>query len=274
MHNIEIQFLNVLEQYSIHASQEVPLLLAISGGKDSMALLHVAYVTLPKSAYIAVYINHGIRPESTSDGDFIRVWCEERDIVFVEQLLHLDLSDMGNLESRAREARYTTLREVMSTRHASCIVTAHHQTDQAETIMMRWLSGSSLTGLTGMQVFSGGTLRPFLSLSQNEILAYVRDNTIEWREDSTNHDESYQRNWLRNKILPQVREKYPSLDRKLVEFADYARDVSEYLDDQVSSFLQENHFQEDRGFNSVSFQEQHRALRNSIISYLYSQAHQ
>ena len=112
------------------------------------------------------------------------------------------------------------------------------------------------------------------SLSQNEILAYVRDNTIEWREDSTNHDESYQRNWLRNKILPQVREKYPSLDRKLVEFADYARDVSEYLDDQVSSFLQENHFQEDRGFNSVSFQEQHRALRNSIISYLYSQAHQ
>lgn len=274
MHNIEIQFLNVLEQYSIHVSQEVPLLLAISGGKDSMALLHAAYVTLPKGTYIAVYINHGIRPDSTSDGDFIRVWCEEQDIAFVEQLLHLDLSDMGNLESRAREARYTTLREVMNMRHASCIVTAHHQTDQAETIMMRWLSGSSLTGLAGMQVFSDGILRPFLSLSQNEILAYVRDNTIEWREDSTNHDESYQRNWLRNKILPQVREKYPSLDRKLVEFADYARDVSEYLDDQVSSFLQENHFQEDRGFNSVSFQEQRRALRNSIISYLYSKAHQ
>ena len=251
MHKLQQHFLDILSKHSIIPSSESPLLLAISGGKDSMALLHITHLTLPKTAYIAVYINHGIRPESTSDGDFIRIWCEERGIVFVEQLLHLDLSDMSNLESRAREARYQTLREVAKIHSASCIVTAHHQTDQAETIMMRWFSGSSLIGLSGMNVFSSGILRPFLSISQNEILIYIREHSIEWREDSTNKDVSYQRNWLRNKILPQVREKYSSLDRKMSEFSEYAQDINNYIEVQVEKFLQENHFEEDRGFSVV-----------------------
>lgn len=251
MHKLQQYFLDILSKYNIIPSSESPLLLAISGGKDSMVLLHAAYLTLPRGTYIVVYINHGIRPESTSDGEFIKVWCEGRDIAFFEQLLHLDLSNMNNLESRAREARYQTLREVAKIHSASCIVTAHHQTDQAETIMMRWLSGSSLVGLVGMQVFSDGILRPFLSLSQNEILIYIREHSIEWREDSTNKDVSYRRNWLRNKILPQVREKYPSLDRKMSEFSEYAQDINNYIEVQVEKFLQENHFEEDRGFSVV-----------------------
>lgn len=188
--------------------------------------------------------------------------------------LSLDVSELSNLESRAREARYEVLCQIAKLHNASCIVTAHHQTDQSETIMMRWLSGSSLTGLAGMQVFSGDILRPFLSVSQDEILVYVHEYKIEWREDSTNGDDSYRRNWLRNLILPQIREKYPSLDHKMAGFAEYAQEVNQYLEIQVEKFLQDNHFQEDRGFSVVSFQEQHKALKNSIISYLYSKVHQ
>ena len=93
--------------------------------------------------------------------------------------LSLDVSELSNLESRAREARYEILCQIAQLHKASCIITAHHQTDQSETIMMRWLSGSSLTGLAGMQVFSGDILRPFLSVSQDVILAYVHEYKIE-----------------------------------------------------------------------------------------------
>lgn len=93
-----------------------------------------------------------------------------------------------------------------------------------------------------MQIFSNGILRPFLSISQNEILAYIYENNIEWREDSTNKNDLYRRNWLRNSIFPQIREKYSSLDKKMSEFAEYAQEVNEYLEKQVEKFLQENNF--------------------------------
>lgn len=273
MHNIEKTFLSTLEQYGITPSKDSPLLLAISGGKDSMVLLHVAHLTLPGDTYKAIYINHGIRPESAGDGEFIRAWCGERNIVFLESNLSLDLSHVGNLESRAREARYCALHEVATLYHSPCIVTAHHQADQSETIMMRWLSGSSLTGLAGMQAFSGGILRPFLTISQAEILSYICEYHILWREDSTNESSAYRRNWLRNEILPQVREKYVSFDNKMSEFAEYARSINEYIEMQVKNFLEENNFLSDRGFGVDSFQKQHKALRSSIIAHLYSQVH-
>lgn len=122
-----------------------------------------------------------------------------------------------------------------------------------------------------MQIFSNGILRPFLSISQNEILAYIYENNIEWREDSTNKNDLYRRNWLRNSIFPQIREKYSSLDKKMSEFAEYAQEVNEYLEKQVEKFLQENNFQEDLGFSVLSFQESHRTLQSTILAYIYKQ---
>lgn len=193
--------------FSTKQSQSV--LVAVSGGRDSMALLdilcHLAK-SCPITSLAVAHFEHGIRGEaSRADAEFVQSYCEARMIPFFvkygDVLLYARQKKMS-LEQAARVLRYDFLRTVKEKIGAQVIALAHHADDQAETMFLHMLRGSGLQGLLGMQAKSHDLVRPLLFLRRAEIAEYVQARHIPYREDATNADTKYTRNFLRHKVFP------------------------------------------------------------------------
>ena len=172
------------------------LLLAVSGGLDSMCMLHF----LAGKALGVAYINHGVRKDAAEDSALIKKKCEEYNVPFYELSITLGKK---NFEAAAREARYNLLFELKTKLGASFLATAHHRDDQAETVFLRIARGTGLKGLRGiMAERPDGVIRPMLQFTKQNLLEYARQHNIEWREDSTNKNINHFRNKVRLEILP------------------------------------------------------------------------
>ncbi|MFQ6605079.1 MAG: tRNA lysidine(34) synthetase TilS [Fidelibacterota bacterium] len=192
------------------------LIVAVSGGKDSMCLLHglVEILEKPEDHIVAVHVNHNLRPDSHRDGELIASFCLRHDIPFISQAL--DSSERPrtmNLEAWCRDKRYAILEKYRIRENANWILTAHHAQDQTETLLMHLLQGSGVSGLRGIHFCHGSVLRPFLSLLPDEIWTYVRRYDVPFREDSTNTDDRMDRNYLRLRILPYLDSRFPGLHK-------------------------------------------------------------
>ncbi|MCL2283057.1 MAG: tRNA lysidine(34) synthetase TilS [Fibromonadales bacterium] len=176
------------------------VLLAISGGLDSMCMLH----RFAKLNTYAAYVNHGIRQDAVKDAELIKKKCEEYGVPFYE--LFIDPKIFGsNFEAVAREARYNLLFELKNKLNADFLATAHHRDDQAETVFLRIARGTGLKGLRGiLPERRDGVIRPMLELSKHDLLEYAKKNNIEWREDPTNTSPEHFRNRVRLQILPKM----------------------------------------------------------------------
>ena len=183
-------------------------LIGLSGGADSVALL-TALLPDIRSGRIraeAVHVNHGLRGEA-SDGDeaFARKLCETEGIPFTAY--HPDLRDRKD-EKSAREARYRCFAQRMSETGADALLLAHHADDQAETVLMHLMRGTGPEGLSGMAVSSSvygfTVIRPMLKLRREEIREALKSDGIEWREDATNTEDTYLRNRIRHRLIPEM----------------------------------------------------------------------
>jgi len=183
-----------------------PTLLAISGGLDSMCMLHLYAVgaILRDCPCSVAYVNHGIRKDANEDSNLIKQKCKEYKIPFYE--LHIDPKIFGsNFEAIAREARYKLLFELKNKLGADFLATAHHKDDQAETVFLRIARGTGLKGLRGiLPERQDGVIRPMLEFTKQDLLEYAKKNSIEWREDSTNKSTDHFRNKVRLQILPKM----------------------------------------------------------------------
>ena len=189
-----------------------PVLVALSGGADSVLLLELAHRARPRPSICAVHVDHGLREEE-SDGDaaFCAKLCAERGVPFVRRRVHLD-PDPSGLEARARTARYGALAEEAARVGASCVLTGHHADDHLETLLMRWLRGTALEGLAGLKPkvrLSLGArelivVRPLIDMRREEVHQIPTREGIAWREDSSNLDERFTRNRVRHGLLPTV----------------------------------------------------------------------
>jgi tRNA(Ile)-lysidine synthase len=182
-------------------------LLAVSGGVDSVVLLHKF---LGENIVVA-HFDHGIRAESGGDAEFVRDLCREYGVEFV-----LGGAKLGAKasESTARAARYAFLRETLAKTGADVIVTAHHQDDLLETIVINLIRG---TGWRGLAPMHSNIVRPLLKMSKSEIVAYALQNGLEWVEDATNDSPRYLRNRVRQfllKLTPEQRRKIIKLYQK------------------------------------------------------------
>lgn len=170
---------------------------AVSGGVDSMVLLEVLrYV--PGLELVVAHFDHGIRPDSGEDRLLVQRTAARYGLVFE--------SEAGNLgprtsEDTARQARYDFLHRVRKTHGARGIITAHHQDDVLETAVHNLLRGSGRLGMTALRT-RDVVIRPLLHIDKAEISAYAKEHKLTWREDSTNTDMRYRRNYIRHKILP------------------------------------------------------------------------
>lgn len=186
------------------------LLVACSGGIDSMALLHFLYASQRKLQIqvAAVYVDHMLRGEqSKEDGEFVRAFCEARNIPFfttainIGQIVH---ETGGNVQQICRDMRYRYFEELMP--NFTKLVTAHHADDQLETMLMAMTKGSSISALSGVRIrrpFAGGELiRPFLLVTRAQIEQYMTTHQLAHREDPSNTKDVYTRNRMRHAVTP------------------------------------------------------------------------
>ncbi len=204
-------FTALIDEYGMLPAGET-VLCAVSGGADSMCLLHL----LSRREGIllhAAHFDHRLRgEESDADAAFVQDWCTAHSIPF-----HLGSADVAaqarasgqGIEETARELRYAFLQHTAQKIGADVIATAHNADDNAETLLLHLIRGTGLQGLTGIPPRRNNVVRPLLTTSRAEILAYLEEFQIPHREDSSNSDESYARNKLRAQVMPVLRELNP-----------------------------------------------------------------
>lgn len=205
---------------------------AVSGGVDSMCLLQ-AFLSMGQSV-VAIHVEHGIRGQaSKEDMAFVRDYCLGHNIPFaateVDALGYAQDKGIG-VEMAARELRYQYFEHLLATKQVDVIATAHHLDDQVETVLMHLLRGAGIRGLGGIGDREG-YVRPMIGCTRKEILAYASQNRIPYREDSTNSDTVYRRNWMRQVLLPLVETRYPSYRSAIVKMTRAVKEQKELLDE-------------------------------------------
>ncbi len=169
---------------------------AVSGGVDSMVLLDLLRQK-PKLELIVAHFDHGIRPDSGEDRKLVQAIAGQYSLPFVYKKGRLGPSTS---EATARDARYEFLRQVQAEHGAKAIITAHHQDDMLETAILNLLRGTGRKGLSSLGDRKD-LRRPLLNWTKKDIRSYAREHNVLWREDSTNADERYLRNYIRRNIL-------------------------------------------------------------------------
>jgi tRNA(Ile)-lysidine synthase len=192
-------------------------ILAVSGGVDSVVLLHkLAVKKSPNITYIVAHFDHGIRKDSADDAAFVARLATSYGYKF-----ELGTGGLGQnaSEALAREKRYEFLRFMKEKHQAEKIITAHHEDDVLETMVLNLIRGTGPRGLMPMSKPSD-ILRPLLNTSKLDLLHYAEKHGIAWREDSTNEDESYLRNYIRKRLMSELephRKMLLEVRRKLVD---------------------------------------------------------
>jgi tRNA(Ile)-lysidine synthase len=252
--------------------------LAVSGGSDSMALLHALF-SLKSELEIelaVIHINHGLRGED-SDADEALVCKQARQMelpVYVHRI-EAGVAPVSGLEEWARNQRLGFFRHLIAKEICERVATGHTQRDQAETVLFRFLRGTGPHGLGGIPpVSSHGIVRPLLWASRDDVLGYVAEFGIPWREDHSNQDPRFARNRLRNQLLPVLKTEWnPQLDRALAQTAEIASEESSYLERIVDETIAEIFSESRYGWETTvsAFRNLHPAIQRRTIRHLAAQ---
>lgn len=220
------------------------VLVAISGGPDSAALLHVIVRFFSLENIYAVHVNHQLRPESEAEEALVRESCEKLGVKLFVQAIDVNkiaIKRKNGIEEAARYARYAFFESVMNAEKIDQLAVAHHADDQLETIMMRLIRGSFSTGWSGIapirSISGGKVVRPFLTASKAEILAYCERQDIPYVLDSSNDELVYMRNRLRKKVIPLLKAENPSLASQITRYSEETREDFAYLDREAEKLF-------------------------------------
>jgi tRNA(Ile)-lysidine synthase len=227
-----------------HAQRYV---VALSGGLDSVVLLH-GLSQLPLSQpIIALHINHQLSPNANVWQAHCREWCAEMKIPLFTRVVNIVMEGYG-LEDAARRARYGEFAEFLGI--GDCLLSAHHQNDQAETFLLRLVRGSGTRGLSGMplsrQLGEGYIFRPLLNFPRSSLLEYATQHELRWVEDESNDSEQFDRNFIRKQIVQPLRERWPSILDNVMRSARLSREAEELSREMAAIDLFACYAREDR----------------------------
>ena len=186
---------------------------SLSGGLDSIVLLHALHQIAGEQIYLrAIHFNHNLTDVSHSWAQFCKKFCNQLNVNLDTYSLKINLREGFGIEAAARKARYQKLRK--SIQKDEYLMTAHHQDDQLETILLRMARGTGIEGLQGIQrqfdFGQGIILRPLLDFTRDQIEDYAKRNKLEWVEDVSNKEVYFDRNFLRKRVIPIIKERWPS----------------------------------------------------------------
>ncbi len=211
------------------------VLTAVSGGPDSMALLRVLHQlkdVMSLNVHVA-HVNHCLRSEAQADADFVIEEAERLGLpVYVRSV---DVGALAcqtgtSLEEAGRNVRYAFFKELCREKNIDKIATAHHKDDLAETVFLRMMRGSSLDGLSGIPPVRGPIVRPFISIERHLILKFLAEENIPYKVDDSNYDDQPDRNFMRNRIIPLVKNRFPAFSNTLFDTAEILRSDADYLE--------------------------------------------
>ena len=201
-------------------SADTHVLIAVSGGPDSMALLHVL-ASLRKSIHFRLTahgVDHGLRPEAPAELDLAARLAADLDVAFSRSRVALRAG--GNLQARARDARYRALRAAASDIGANAIATAHHADDRAETVLLRLLRGARPAALAVLPARDGDRIRPFVRARRRDVLSHLERHRVPFAMDPSNRDPRFLRVRVRNELIPLLEALSPRIVDHLTALAD------------------------------------------------------
>ncbi len=222
------------------------VLIALSGGPDSVALLRllVALRRRMNLRLAAVYVNHQIRPRAAKrEEQFCQQLCDlyNIDLTLVsEDIPVLAASEKRGIEETARDFRYGILERIADLDGHERIAVGHHADDRVETVLFRLFRGSGRSGLTGIPVSRGRIIRPLLYLTRSEIISYLKRIDQSYCEDRSNRNVEYSRNFIRHRLLPQIRERLnPQVDAALISFSEIVTSEEQFLEKLVTKAVRQ-----------------------------------
>ncbi len=246
-----------------HQSNLAPVVVCVSGGADSVALLYKALfdsldiqdgrgrAPISRDRIAVFHLNHCLRAdESDADECYVREICEQfklRSRIIRRAVEDESSAFGGNLENAGREIRYAEAQKYLAELcqeqdvdiSAGRILTAHNANDRAESFIMNMMRGSSLSGLTSISRKRRQIVRPLLEYTHEELEEYLRERNIDWRIDQTNSDTTYLRSFVRYRILPVIKERVPDVPQKISAMCDILTDEDEYMSQQARVSFQD-----------------------------------
>jgi tRNA(Ile)-lysidine synthase len=209
---------------------DLPVVVLLSGGRDSVCLLDVAVELAGAGAVRALHVNYGLRAEADGDEGHCRALCAALGVVLEVRRAARPEDAPGNLQAWARDVRYAAgARLVASAGPGARVAAAHTATDQAETILYRLAASPGRRALLGMPARSGRLVRPLLCVTREETAAWCRARGLTWRDDATNDSRAYARGRVRADLVPALRAVHPAAERNVVRTAELLRDEAEVL---------------------------------------------
>ncbi len=215
-----------------------PVLVMLSGGRDSTCLLDVAVRIAGLGAVSALHVNYGLRDASEAD----EAYCTElsRGLGVPLAVRRPHPPETGNLQAWARDQRYGAAAQLALERRAD-VAAGHTATDQVETVLYRLASSPSRRALLGMREREGSLIRPLLQFTREQTAAYCTERGLAWREDESNESPAFARGRVRTQLLPALRKIHPAAEQNVLAVAEILRDEAEVLDALVADALQSSH---------------------------------
>ena len=251
------------------------VLCAVSGGADSICLLHILWTRREelKIEVAAAHYEHGIRgDESRRDAEFVRQFCEERNIEYIighgDVPAYAEKNSLG-IEEAARILRYEFLSEASEQLKCSVIATAHNRDDNAETVLFHLARGGGTAGIRGIPPVRGKIIRPLLGADRRDIERYLSENGLEHVEDSSNASDDYSRNLIRHKIIPEIEKINQNYSLSMLRTSEIMRADEECLSALASDFI--SWYYDGTSFSLSEFRKLHRAVAGRVVRALCPQ---
>lgn len=276
------QIINTIKKYKQIESGD-KIVLGVSGGPDSISMLNILNEIRKEKnnlnfEIVVAHINHMIREEAEEDEKYVKQYCEKENIKFFvkkAEILKISQKEKIGTEEAGRKIRYEFFEEILKKENANKIATAHNANDNAETVLMNVIRGSSISGIKGIEpVRENKFIRPLIECDRKEIEKYCEEQNLKPRIDKTNKENIYTRNKIRNILIPLIEEEFnPNIIETLNRLSEIAKKENAYFEELTASKYTEIEEETDSDnsnqiiLNLKKFNQENLVIKNRLILY-------
>ena len=253
---------------------DISIVIAVSGGPDSMALLNLLNVIKKEKniKIICAHVNHNLRKESKAEAKMVKDYCKQKSIIYE----YMEIKEYkGNTENYAREKRYEFFENLLKKYNSKYLFTAHHGDDLIETVIMRLIRSSSLKGYSAFSEITEKKdykiYRPLITKTKEEIFNYVKNNNLPYAIDKTNDSDFFTRNRIRKYILPRLKGENKNVHLKFLEFSKTLSETEKYLKKQTEKALSKIYI--DKKIDINSFKKEDLLVQKRIIHHILNETY-
>lgn len=252
----------------LNLEQEKYIIVGVSAGPDSMALLHYLINNLNTNV-VCAHINHNVRKESKIEEEYLKEYCKENKIIF--ERMKIEKYSNNNFEAEARSKRYEFYASLLKKYNCKYLFLAHHGDDLIETVLMKIARGSNLEGYAGIKKISKFRnkyfiVRPFLEYTKKDLIEYLHKNNIKYYIDKSNNDTTYTRNRYRKNILPLLKNEDINIHKKFLKYSETLLEYDNYIKNTTKSIF--NNFFKNNILDIQEFNKIDDFMKKNSIYYI------